>query len=295
MKFALNYSLPALALWRDDPLAFDLLKLPAWDQLVGEVSAAHPSYVHFPLSVTGGDSTVYDGEIKRPVNFSRIERLMAQTDTPLVNLHLTPSIRDNPDLAPNDFSLATAEEITRRMIYDVSTLTRHFGAENVIAENDTGGPGMINAAVLPEVISAVICETGCGLLLDLAHARIAARSLNVDAKDYLSRLPTDRIREIHVTGVQYLGSEWQERLRASGTVAPAKLSRYRDRWMDHLPMTSADWDFITWAGKQIHSGAWREPWVASCEYGGIGGFFEAVLDESVLREQIPRLGKILKG
>src|SRR5512133_254438 len=138
MKFALNYSLPALALRRDDPSAFDLFKLPAWDTLVDEVSATHPAYIHFPLSVTGGDGIVRDGETKCPVDFSRVEKFMAQTGTPLVNIHLAPSSRDNPDLAIDDFSATAAEEIIRRMIRDVSCLTRHFGPEKVIAENDTG-------------------------------------------------------------------------------------------------------------------------------------------------------------
>jgi len=293
MKFALNYSHPALALRRDNPSAFDLFKLPAWDSLIDEVSAIHPAYVHFPLSVTGGDGTVRDGETKQPVDFARIEKFMAQTGTPLVNIHLAPSVRDNPDLASNDFSASAAEEITRRMIRDVSCLTRHFGAEKVIAENDTGDTGMVNAAILPEVISAVIRETGCGLLLDLAHSQIAARTLTMDAKDYLSCLPTDRIGEIHITGIQYLGTEWQERLRNSGAVPPEKLPRYRDRWMDHLPITPKDWELIEWAAEQICAGTWKEPWVASCEYGGLGGFFEAVMDEDIIYEQIPRLGKIL--
>jgi hypothetical protein len=65
--------------------------------------------------------------------------------------------------------------------------------------------------------------------------------------------------------------------------------------MDHLPITPEDWEFIAWASQQIRSGTWKEPWVASCEYGGVGGFFEATLDEAMIREQIPRLGKILKG
>jgi uncharacterized protein (UPF0276 family) len=295
MKFALNYSRPALALHRDDSSAFDLFKLPAWDTLVDEVSTVHPAYVHFPLSVTGGDGTVCDGETKLPADFARIEKFMAQTGTPLVNIHLAPSIRDNPDLASDDFSASAAEEITRRMICDVSSLTRHFGPEKVIAENDTGDTGMVNAAILPEVINSVIRETGCGLLLDLAHAQIAARALSMDTKDYLSRLPTDRLGEMHITGVHYLGHEWQERIRASGAVPPEKLPRYRDRWMDHLPITSKDWELIEWATEQIRDGAWKEPWVASCEYGGLGGFFEAVMDEDIIREQIPRLGKILKG
>jgi len=242
MKFALNYSLPALALWRENPTAFDLLKLPAWDSLVDEVSLAHPAYIHFPLSVSGGDGIVLNSEAKQPADFSQIERLMAQTATPLVNIHLGPSLRDNPDLAPGDLSLSTQKDLTRRMIRDVGALTQHFGAGKVIAENDSGSPRTVSAALLPEVISTVIRETGCGLLLDLAHVQIAARTLGLDPQDYLARLPTDRIGEIHITGVQYLGLEWQARLQAAGTLPPEHLPRYRDRWIDHLPLTPADWD-----------------------------------------------------
>ena len=295
MKFALNYSLPALALWRETPTAFDLLKLPAWKALVDEVSPAHPAYIHFPLSVSNGSGVVLNSETKQPANFSQIESFMAQTATPLVNIHLDPALRQHPDLTPGDLSLSTQKELIRRLIRDVSVLTEHFGAEKVIAENDPGSSRTVSAVLLPEVISAVIRETGCGLLLDLAHVQLAARALGLEPQDYLSRLPTDRIGEIHISGVQYLDLEWQARLRAAGTLPEEKLARYREVWMDHVPLTSADWAYLDWAAAQIRGGAWQEPWVASCEYGGIGSFFAAALDETVIQEQIPRLGKLLRN
>ncbi len=295
MKFAVNYSKPALALWRDQPDAFDLFKLPCWTDTVNEVIADYPGYIHFPLKVTGGDGTVRDSETKAPVDFARIEAFMKQTSTPIVNIHLAPSLKNNPDLDPADYSAGAAEKITGRMIRDVQTLVRHFGAENVIAENDAGDTDLVNAAILPQVVNAIIRETGCGFLFDISHARLAALQLGMDVKEYIAQLPTDRLREMHITGIQYLDQGWQDRIRDSGLLKPDKLSRYRERWMDHLPIVDADWEFLAWAFGQIHTGAWREPWVASCEYGGIGGFFEATMDEAIIRAQIPRLGRMLRG
>lgn len=52
----------------------------------------------------------------------------------------------------------------------------------------------------PAFISRVVAETGCGLLLDLGHARIAAHFEGEPEHDYLARLPLDRVVEIHVSG-----------------------------------------------------------------------------------------------
>lgn len=52
----------------------------------------------------------------------------------------------------------------------------------------------------PEFVRKVLSATGCGLLLDLAHARISAEVLHVDVHDYLVSLPLDLVVEIHVSG-----------------------------------------------------------------------------------------------
>lgn len=38
--------------------------------------------------------------------------------------------------------------------------------------------------------------------MDIAHARVAASALGVDIYEYLNKLPLERIREIHVSGVK---------------------------------------------------------------------------------------------
>ena len=52
----------------------------------------------------------------------------------------------------------------------------------------------------PEFISKVIEETGCGFLLDLGHARVAAERLNIPFDEYISRLPMHRLIETHLAG-----------------------------------------------------------------------------------------------
>jgi len=68
---------------------------------------------------------------------------------------------------------------------------------------------------------------------------------------------------------------------------------YAGHEIDHLPMTNADWQFAEWSLAQIHSGAWREPWSVSFEYGGVGALWEAVTDAELLAADMPRLGEMV--
>jgi len=294
MKFAVNISQPTRQLYANGELHFDLFKLPSWDHIISDLHPTETGYIHFPLGVGDGNGMVYDFDENTPANWASIKRKMKITDTPLVNIHLAPEAKHHPDIDPRDTSPDTCQRVTERMIADVRLAVNHLGADKVIVENDTGGAGTLDASTLPEVIRTVVEETGCGFLLDLSHARIVARERGMDEKDYLTQLPTHRLREMHLTGIQWLDDAWQARLAASGMIKPERLQRYRNRWMDHLPLTDADWEMTAWALEQIHSGAWSEPWVASCEYGGFGGFFEATMDEAVIKEQFPRLNELIK-
>jgi uncharacterized protein (UPF0276 family) len=293
MKFAVNHSHPAIALWQENPQTFDLFKMPEWPDLVEPFAKEHPCYVHFALEVTDGSGLIRDGETHAAVNFKRIEHLLKLTQTPLVNVHLAPKPKYHPDLGHADISPEAQEKITARMLKDVEVLTRHFGKDMVIAENDAGGKNVVSAALPAQVIRTVIEEAGCGFLFDISHARLVARQFGLAAKEYIAQLPLNCLQEMHITGIQYLDEKWQAILRNSGALDEEHLERYRDRWMDHLPITDEDWDFIAWALAQIHSGAWHAPWVAACEYGGTSNFFLATLDEAVVREQFPRLNKLV--
>lgn len=53
-----------------------------------------------------------------------------------------------------------------------------------------------------EWIGHICLKTRCDFLLDLGHARVAAEALEMDVQEYIIRLPLQRIRQIHVSGVR---------------------------------------------------------------------------------------------
>ena len=295
MELAVNYSYPAAELQREGRIAVDRFKCPAWPALVTSVQEEYPLYIHFPLKVGAGIGDAVDTETKKPADWGKIEALLTQTGTPLLNVHLTLAAKDYPHISPTDADPALVEMLTERTVRDVQAVVRRFGAEMVIAENDHGGKGVyLHPTVLPQFINGVIEETGCGFLLDISHARLAAHSLGVDAREYINSLPVKRIRELHITGIQRVEGRWLELARRAG-LDPEFVQRYAGQLVDHLPMTEADWDFFAWAMAQVRSGAWGRPWVAAFEFGGVGGLWQLLADKDVLAEQLPRLSALAHG
>lgn len=73
----------------------------------------------------------------------------------------------------------------------------------IILENLASLPARkYNYAADTDVLTKIIKTAGAGLLLDLAHARIAASFQDVDLKTYISRLPLECVKQIHVSGVR---------------------------------------------------------------------------------------------
>jgi uncharacterized protein (UPF0276 family) len=289
VQFALNYSRKAAALLRAGEIRIDLFKCPAWPDLVAESQALCATYVHFPLRVGAGDGDALNEETKRRAEWRQVENLLKRTGTPFINLHLAPEPHEHPGIPIDATGPQHVERICDALVRDVEAVVTRFGAERVMVENCHPSIGTIlHAACLPEVIGRVVSETGCGLLLDLSHARLAAGAFALDAHAYIEALPVGRINEVHVTGLQRLDERWLSVVRAAG-VDDAVLGPYAGHMMDHLPMTAPDWEFLQWALAQISVGTWRIPWVITCEYGGVGGAWEAVTFTDVLRSQVPHM------
>jgi uncharacterized protein (UPF0276 family) len=294
MEFAVNYSHATADLLRKGKIEIDRFKCPAWPDLVGRAQGLHEVYVHFPLVVGSGSGNAVDVESHTAADWHMVETLMTQTGTPLVNLHLGPSARDYPGIPADTEDPAQIDYVTEMTIEDVRAVVQRFGPERVIVENHSGGRGrVLPPAYLPVAIRHVIEETGCGLLLDLSHARLAADYLGLDQRAYIEMLPVEHCREIHITGIQQFEGHWLERVRQSGAGAQV-IADYAGEPMDHLPMTSVDWHFITWAMDQVRSGAWGNPWIATFEVGGVGPLWEAITDGDLLAEQIPRLAGLVR-
>lgn len=290
MRFAANYS-PALAdLVAQGRAEVDLYKLPAWPDLVAKLAAdgTRPSYIHFPLLVGTGAGGPINTETNAQPDWNQIDALLEATQTPWVSAHMGPRPEDHPDLAGTTPE-AQVETLVQFLIADLRPIVARYGRERVVGENIFEFYGMhLRAAMFPEVLTRAIEATGCGFLLDLSHAQLAARALGVDPYAYVEALPVTRIRELHVTGVDRFDAFWIGRARAAG-VDPAFIEQVADGYLDHLPMTGDDWTFFAWALDRIRTGAWATPEIIAYECGGVGPLFAATTLPEVLELQVPRL------
>jgi uncharacterized protein (UPF0276 family) len=277
MKLAVNYSPQAESLVSDQAVAIDLFKCPTpmdpvilstMPDLLVRAAACLPIYVHFPLSAG-------DGGIKTTA-WDDVDRLCAQTGTPFVNVHLRAQARDFPAMTASTKAPSDIEQLTGLFISEVLELTARFGADRVIVENVSyrGADGKVMyACVDPSVIAAVLGETGAGLLLDTAHARLTCDALGMDVAEYVAALPLDRLREVHVTGAQSDGFKLR----------------------DSMPMGAEDWKLVEWLMAQIAVGACPAPWAVALEYGGVGPSFDWRSDAEVIAGNLQRLRELIGG
>ena len=268
MKLAINYSSQAAALLSQGRIQLDRFKCPDWSDMIAEASTLCPVMVHFDLKAGGRKLKITDWE--------KIAHLIDQTQTPYVNLHLDPTIKDYPAIPVDTTDPAHREQISDTITKDVRCVVAHFGAERVIIENVPyrGVQGKtLRPAVEPVLIRQVVADTGCGLLLDISHARIAAHYMGIDERDYMSQLPVDRLCELHFTGLHDLDGYLQ----------------------DHLEILDTDWPILDWVLERIKSDQWALPWLLAFEYGGVGEKFAWRSNPQVIEEQVPQLYKRVKG
>ncbi|MCJ7696114.1 MAG: DUF692 family protein [Anaerolineaceae bacterium] len=111
----------------------------------------------------------------------------------------------------------------------------------------------------PRTITRILHETDCNMLLDLAHARIAAQATAMTVEDYLLALPLDKVKQVHLSG-----------------------SRTRDGVLydAHLPLLEEDYALVKWILPRI-----IPDWV-TLEY-----FRE---DRNMLITQLLRLKSVIK-
>jgi uncharacterized protein (UPF0276 family) len=299
VKFAVNYSAAAADLLRTGRIQVDRFKCPAWPDTVTAAQALHPVYVHLPLRVGAGIGDAIDTERRQPPDWQRLEALLAQTGTPQVNVHLAPFAGDFQGMAVDTDDPAHLKALYAHALRDVQALVDRFGPQRVAVENADDGKGLIlHAALRPNFIGDLVREAGCCFLLDVAHARMAAPILGMDARAYLAGLPLERTTEIHLAGIQPFAGRWLALMRGSG------LSDEQLGWfaglepgapVDHLPLVDEDWAFYDWSLEQVRRGRWGRPWIVTLEYGGVGTVWEMLTDAGILADQVPRLYDMIRN
>lgn len=293
MKFAVNYT-PLLAeMVQARTIAIDLFKCPAWPDLLADARRTLPVYIHLPITVGSGRGAVND-ERKAPLDLPWLDDLLAATGTPFINTHWVANGADFPAIPVSSTDTALAQPLLDAAQRDLQPLIERYGAERVIVENLINQRGWMSLSALPEVFHTLLERTGCGFLFDLSHARLAAENLGLDERAYCAAMPVDRIREIHVTGLQRLEGALLEQVIACGDPYNF-VAHFAGRKIDHLPMTEVDWPELAWAMGEIHAGRWAAPWVVSYEYGGVGKFWEEMTSAEVYTAQLPRMAELVAG
>lgn len=265
MHFAVNYSPQAATLLQDKSIVFDIFKCPDWPEVVKAARQLRPVYVHFPLRTRLINL--------QAVDWVKIETFLVETDTQYINIHAAPHADDFPGMPQDTRDPKWQEKVEESVIISLQMVIDRFGRDNVILENvpwDRDPDYSIPRPVIePGFMNRVVNETGCGFLLDTAHARVSALHLGLDQIDYLDGLPTNHLKEVHITGT-------------------ANSSKY-GCLVDHFAMTKEDWSLAVHSMELISAGIWPQPEIVALEYGGVGPLFEWRSELEVLATDVPKL------
>ncbi|MBT7307382.1 MAG: DUF692 domain-containing protein [Gammaproteobacteria bacterium] len=99
------------------------------------------------------------------------------------------------DLMPVPFTAEAVEQLVARIHQVEDILERPLVLENI---SYYAAPGREMSEA--EFVSAVLEESGCGLLLDINNIYVNSINHGYSASDYLQAMPADRIRYLHVAG-----------------------------------------------------------------------------------------------
>jgi uncharacterized protein (UPF0276 family) len=196
----------------------------------------------------------------RPGTIKRLKRYLSCTENEWLSAHieLLPLARF---LLGSRLGIYLARpdvgQAVERFVRTLERVTAATGMPMVL-ENLSSLPASEYAyAAEPAILSEVLEASDSGLLLDLAHARLAAAYRGQAPEAYVSALPLDRVRQIHVSGIRMRNGRWYDA---------------------HESLQEEDYRLLAWALERC------DPVMVTLEY---------FRQEAPLREQIGRLGEVL--
>ena len=167
-------------------------------------SAARQTYPEMPMLLHNAlyqwSLTHRDGlEHKDAANITR--QRLALSRSPWYSLHLGFSAEevDFYDEAMQAVSpLLSRELVLEHCISRLNQLKELLPVPILIENLDYNPTRAYEYVCEPDFIQQVIQETDTWLLLDLAHARVSAHAFNLPVQDYISQLPLEKVRQIHL-------------------------------------------------------------------------------------------------
>ncbi|MBN1579865.1 MAG: DUF692 family protein [Anaerolineae bacterium] len=257
VQLSTNLSDSLLELIRHDEVPVDAVEVGPWFS-VQQIRQYRQMLPKLPFIFHGGDLIEQVDLI--PGAIARIAAYLRCTESPWISMHITMWLPGMVWLMLRRgwrMPLPDPDRATRRFARQVKKLARAINMP-VLLENTEPLPfDGYDFEVYAERITKVVEQTECGLVLDIAHARVSAAALELDVYDYLSCLPLDRVVQLHISG---------PRVR-------------NNRLVDaHEPLQEIDYAVLDFVLARTH------PRVVTLEY---------IRERDALREQLFRLGGVL--
>jgi uncharacterized protein (UPF0276 family) len=158
-------------------------------------------------------------------------------DSPFISVHLAPLpmwITGTAMRSQVYLPQPPSEMLVKHFIHKVKRLQAQVPLPVILENMAVLRPGKFRFESDPQVITRVLEETSCRMLLDLAHARIAAQERSMPVEDYLLALPLAKVAQVHVSGCRELDGVLYDAHQSLQEVDYALLE-----WV--LPRVNPDW------------------------------------------------------
>ena len=153
----------------------------------------------YPLSCHGVGLSIGSAEGLDSEHLARLRALYDCLEPGLVSDHLSWSVAAGvyaSDLLPLPMTEEALEVVSRNVSHAQDVLGRRLAIENPSTYLTYA------QSVIPEVefLEALVAQTGCALLLDVNNLYVCQRNHGADPEEYLARVPTEAVAEIHLAG-----------------------------------------------------------------------------------------------
>ena len=249
MKLAVNFSEILVALLKKYPeLPVDFIKVPTivkfpegWDQF--NLGSQYRNLL--PHIIQDGILSLGNPDNLQQYNKETIQKILELTKPPHLSTHLRAGAEYFPEF--NEFLHGYDVKLEKALIdrfVNVIKLIQEQIKIPLLVENYPYYSWWTNYRLgsEPSFINRICNEADCGFLLDLAHAQVSAWHMKTDILKYLSLLPLERVKEIHLGGVRQ--------------------AEYGGLWDAHTALASDDYQLLQFILNET------KPDIITLEYGG---------------------------
>lgn len=157
---------------------------------------------HVPVSLHGVGLSLGGADAPCAAHLQRLRELIDWVQPAQFSEHLAWSGR--PGLFANDLlPLAYDRATLKRVVKHVDMVQQALGRQ-ILIENPSSylavGETPLNGAAETDFLSALVSDSGCGLLLDVNNVYVSCRNLGWNSADYMRGLPLDAVGEVHLAG-----------------------------------------------------------------------------------------------